>query len=495
MHRGINVNKPGKKIVSFLLAVLLVLTMTGCASRGDEDKPSGTEPVITTTVPQEEPSGDPPVSTTENIDKTLLYDDVSYEEMLKNLDKNTERFEPNLQAYLKEVVSIAYQNAGELCSVLGSIGAPAPEILLNEKVVKSLGKIDRLRIVKESDDDYGALRKKYETSRYLDEENAIYVFLTGWNYTEQVQVVLEELVHAGQDYILEADVEFSDLQILTEGEANLYAWALAFGNINNDSLAFMTFPDNEDDLFQLYGAAHHDHAAASKFYIYLLSLVGYDVMNNLKNNDVDMKTVTDRITQLYGIDGERFYELMKLVMVDLATDIMNGRTNLMLKVEKMYNDCLLQKVEKLSSREEIEAFLKLYRFINIQFGTRHSYHDPEEDTYTDVTAENRYLSRKNIEAALFEKVKACGLLEDMVSGLPDDQATQKQIFDMIVDSPRPKNDGENYYAIDISASKITYAPADRSLTIENQNGSDCCISLDTGEVTGAVYAIDLPVYD
>ena len=490
MNRKNSADKPGIRLIGFLLAVLLVFTMTGCSPQKDADTTTETEPTVTVTAPQEESTSAPPVSVTEDIDAKMHYDDVSYEELMANLNENVKRFDPDLQAYVKDIVSIAYQNAGELCSALQATGIPKKEILLNEKVVKSLGKIDRLLVVTEMEDDYSALREKYETSRYVQDENAIYVFITGWNRTEQVQILLEELVHAGQDYALDANIDFSATEILTEGEANLYAWAMGFGNINNDALDFMRFRKSEDDLFQLYGAGYHDHAAASKYYIYLLSLVGYNVMNYLKYNEADLKTVTDRITQLYGVDGERFLELMCLVIVDLATNIEDMRTDMMLEVEKIYNECLLQKVEKLSSKEEIEAFLKLYRFINIQFGTRHLVQDQETDTYTDETAKDASLSRENIDSALFEKVSACGLLEDMVSGLPDDQTTQKQIFDMIVDSPRPEDYGDNYYSIDISASRIRYAPADRSLTIENQNGSHCRISLNKGTVTGEPYVID-----
>ena len=490
MNKSGNSNKLRKRIIGFMLAVFLVLTMTGCSFREEETDPLETDPVTTTTAPQEEPSSDPPVSTTENIEERITYDDVSHEQLMANLDENTKRFDPDLQAYVKEVVSIAYQNAGELAAVLHSLGAPDKEILLNEKVVKSLGKIDRLRVIKDSDEDYSALHQKFTTSQYVEKENAIYVFITGWNREEQVQVVLEELVHAGQDNILHADIGFSEAEILMEGEANLYAWAMGFGNINNDAIDFMYFKNNDDDIFQMYGAGHHDHAVASKYYIYLMSLVGYPVMNYLYHNDADMKVVADRISQLYGIDGDHFLKLMEDVMVDLASDLHDCRTDMMLEIEKTYNECLMQKVSQLSSKEEVEAFLNLYRFINIQFGTRHCYHDPEKDTYTDVTAEDSYLSRAGLEFALFEKAKTFGVLEDLVLGWPDEETTQKQIFDRIVDSPRPENYGDNYYSIDLSAGKITYSPADRSLTIQNQNGSGCRIWLDTGKVTGTVYEID-----
>ena len=492
MRRKANAIKPGIRIVSFLLALLLVFTITGCTSQKDSDTPSESEPVTTTTAPQQTSTTREPVSTTENIDEKMRYDKVSYEELVANLNENTKRFDPDLQAYVKDIVSIAYQNAGELCSVLQSVGVPEKEILLNEKVIKSLGKIDLLRIFSEMDDDYSEFWNQYQTSRYVKEENAIYMFVTSWNQTEQVQILLEELVHAGQDYVLDSDVDYSVTEILTEGEANLYAWAMGFGNINNDALDFMRFRKNDNDLFQLYGAGHQDHAAASKYYIYLLSLVGYNAMNYLKYNDVDMKVITDKISQLYGVDGEHFFNLMVDVIVDLATGIEDGRTDMMLEIEKTYNECLLQIVETLSSKEEIEAFLKLYRFINIQFGTRHLVRDQETDNYTDVTAQDASLSREKIESALFEKMEACGLLKTMVSGLPADQAMQKQIFDLIVDPPRPEEYGDNYYSIDISASKISYAPERRLLTIQNQNGSGCRISLKTGTVTGETFEIDFP---
>lgn len=490
MNRKGNAGKPGKQITGFILAVLLVLTMTGCAFRGEKKNPSETEPV-TKTAPQEDPSDNQPVSetesTTEDVEKLVTYDDVSYEQLIANLNENTKRFDPELQAYVKEIVSIAYQNAGELSDVLRSVGVPDREVLLNEKVVKSLGKIDRLRIIHQEDDDYYPLYQKYTASRYVEEENAIYVFIVDWNSWEQVQIVLEELIHAGQDAIGGKSLSYSFFEILTEGEANLYAWPMGFGNINNDSLDFMYFKDNDDDLFQMYGAGYHDHAVASKYYVYLLSLVGYKTMNALYYDGVDMKAVADKLTQLYKIDGEHFLSLMDDVMVDLASSIPDARTNMMLEVEKTYNKCLMQKVSKLSSKEEVEAFLNLYRFINLQFGTRHSYHDPEKDTYQDVTAEDSYLSRASLESVLFEKAKSFGILEDLVSGWPEEETTQKQIFEMLVDSPRPKEDRLNFYSVEISASKIAYSPKDRSLTIQNQNGSDCTIMLDTGEVTGMIY--------
>ena len=117
MNKSGNSNKLRKRIIGFMLAVFLVLTMTGCSFREEETDPLETDPVTTTTAPQEEPSSDPPVSTTENIEEIITYDDVSHEQLMANLDENTKRFDPDLQAYVKEVVSIAYQNAGELAAV------------------------------------------------------------------------------------------------------------------------------------------------------------------------------------------------------------------------------------------------------------------------------------------------------------------------------------------------------------------------------------------
>lgn len=487
------------RITSLGLAAIMVVVMGGCTVNRDNDKnPVNNETITTSNIDLTKPnvSPDVKVDVKEEVEvKTPEVKNITYEELIESFDTSIEKFDDATQDYLGKIFSIAYSNADDLLSALSPANMPNKNVFFYEKIVKPLQKIDFFKIVSEEDEDYSDLRQKYTTSRYIKEENGIYMFITGWNQNEQVQIALEEIIHAGQDYLIESDsIDYAIFEILTEGEANLYAWALAFGNINNDSLDFFYFKDRGKDLFQMYGSGHNDHSIASKYYVYLLSLVGFESLDYLKENDVDMSSIASMLTSLYNIDGEKFLKDMADVMVDAACGIDNARTNIMLNVEKTYNDCLLKKISRLDSRKDVIKWIRLYRFINIQLGTRHLEKD-SNDNYHDITNKDEFLDRTKIEDILFEKATEFGILDDFVVGLPSDLPTQREIFEKgFVNSPRPEEYGDNFYSIDIFKSKITYKQG--NINIENMNGSNCVIPLDENKkVVGTPYEIDIPTYN
>ena len=489
----------GARITSIGLATLMALTMAGCTlnKRNNENKVNNAT-VITTIANNYTKSNvviDEPEPTTV-VQEVIVEEipNISYEKLMENFNNSIEKYDSNLQEYLNKIFSIAYNNADELLSALSPLGFPSKEAFLNEKLVKPLAKLDFFRVVKEEDDDFDELRSKYQTSRYVKDENGIYVFVADWNQLEQVQVVLEEIIHAGQDYLIDSDIDAAIFEILTEGEANLYAWILAFGNINNDSLDFFYHKNNNVDLYQMYGAGHHDHSIASKYYSYLLSLTDYNTLNSLKKNNVNMAVVANKISRDNGIDGEKFIKDMSDVMVDAATDIHDGRTDIMLRVEKTYNECMLKKVSNLTTKQQAIDYIRMYRFLNLQLGTRHSVHYEETNEYKDETDKDPNLSRVAIENKLFELSEQYGILNDFVVGVPEDKETRNVIFKTLVDSPRPEYDGYNFYSPDIFASKIEYDQSKKTLTIENQNGSGCVININTKKVDGKAYVYDIPEY-
>ncbi len=494
----------GARITSIGLATIMALTMSGCSLNRNNNENKANNATIVTTMANTEyttPNITPVETVTEPVQEettTVVYEevpDITYDELMENFNKNIEKFDTNTQKYLTEVFTIAYDNSDEFLNVVSPLGFPSKEAFLNEKIVKSLGKIKFFRVITEVDDNYSELRSKYQTSRYIQEENGIYVFVTSWNQNEQVQVVLEELIHAGQDSIIDSDLDYSTFEILTEGEANLYAWPLAFGNINNDSLDFFYYKNNNVDLFQMYGCGHHDHSIASKYYSYLLSLTDYKTLNILKQNGADMTVVSDRLSKEYGIDGEKFLKDMIDVMVDAASDIHDARTKIMLRIEKTYNDCMLQKISRIDNKKQAMDYIRMYRYLNIQLGTRHSVYYEETDEYKDETDKDPNVGRVGIENKLFELSEKYGILDEYVTGMPKDKETRKTIFKTIVDSPRPKEDGYNFYSPDIFASKISYDQSKKSLTIENQNRSGCVIGINSKKVKGNPYEIDIPYYE
>lgn len=491
------------RITSFGLAAVMAVTMAGCTVNRDNDKnPVNNETITTSTldvttpnevIQKNETEIETEIETSTPGTPKVIDVDISYDELIEEFYASIEKFDDATQDYLKNVFSIAYSNADDLIDTLSPLGIPNKNAFFRDKIVKSLEKIDFFKIVTEDSDEFSDLYQKYTTSRYVMEENGIYMFITGWNYTEQVQVALEEIIHAGQDNLIKANIDYATFEILTEGEANLYAWALAFGNINNDSLDFFRFKNNDKDLFQMYGSGHHDHSIASKYYIYLMSLVGYDVMNEMRNKYNPSLLIT-KLSSSYQLDGEKLLNDMADVMVDAACGIEDGRTDMMLNVEKTFNRCLEKKVSKLDNKKDVKDFIRLYRFMNIQLGTRHLQKD-SNGNYHDITNKDEFLSRTRIEDILFEKAKRFGILKDHVIGLPDDELIQRTIFNKgFIDSPRPDDYGDNFYSIDIFKSKVKYNS--NNLKIENMNGSRCTIPLDSNKkVAGVVCDIDIPTYN
>ena len=493
------------KVTSLGLAAVMAVTMAGCTLSRDNDKnPVNNETITTTTMEVEAPNitedAIEEVETTEEVKETApsvvkeVVQDITYDELLEKFDASIEKFDAPTKDYLKQVFEIAYSNADDLLNTLSPLGLPNKNAFFLQKIVKPLQKIDFFKVITEENDDYSDLYQKYTTSRYVKEENGIYMFVAGWNENEQVQVALEEIIHAGQDYLIDANIDYATFEILTEGEANLYAWALAFGNINNDSLDFFYFKNSKKDLFQLYGSGYHDHSIASKYFIYLMSLVGYDAIDDLKYNNVDLSDIETKLSTTYNINGPKLLSDMADVMVDAACKINDARTDMMLNIEKTYNECLTKKVSKLDSKKDVMDYIRLYRFMNIQLGTRHLVkHD--DGVYEDVTNKDEYLNRTHIEDLLFEKATEFGILKDYVVGLPEDVNIQRTIFDKgFVNSPRPDDYGDNFYSIDIFTSKITYKG--NSLNVENMNGSSCVIPLEGNKkVVGSTYDINIPTYD
>ena len=351
------------KITSLGLAAVMAVTMAGCTVSRDNDKnPVNNETITSTTLEVTSPNVTSPSEVTEaaevKIPETPKVEvaNITYEELMNEFYASIEKFDDATQDYLKSIFSIAYSNADDLIDTLSPLGIPNKNVFFQEKIVKSLEKIDFFKVVLEETDEYEELREKYETSRYVMEENGIYMFVTGWNQSEQIQVALEEIIHAGQDNLIKANIDFATFEILTEGEANLYSWALAFGNINNDSLDFFRYKDNDKDLFQMYGSGHNDHSIASKYYIYLMSLVGYDVMNEMRNKYNPSLLIT-KLSSSYQLDGEKLLNDMADVMVDAACGIEDGRTDMMLNVEKTFNKCLEKEVSKLDNKKDVKDFI------------------------------------------------------------------------------------------------------------------------------------------
>ncbi len=474
----------GIRIVGAVMALITAISFAGCSAKKNDSKIDGSKDLTTdsysdkTTGDNEknditvtESDGNKPTASeaVNSKDGKLSSGNAgnannagavkSLDSILKELENNTAKFSPDVRSYLKDLVKNAYNNYDNLADVLCKSSLPDKCTFLEEKIINPLKRVNSIEIISSDNPDFYELKREYETSRWLEDEKKIIVFCDGYNENNYPQILMEEIIHSGQEKLNTAKLGYSEYCIFAEGEANSFAWPLTFGKINNSGIEIFYDDESMNNTNYGYGTAYFTHALATKYYMYLLTLTDYDTVNKFKKT-LDSDVITDKISKLYGIDGAEFYNEMKDVIADAVSDIYDKRTPQMVYCEKVYNTCMNKKISNIGNAKEAKEVLNLYRYMNIQYGYEYSFYDEKNDIYVDKTNEKTG-NLKTIDN-LYNKCKKYGAF-----GVSDNSTKDKKAFHAFVSPER--NSDENIYFI--SCSNAAVKLEGDNLTVSNNLGT------------------------
>lgn len=467
----------GIRIIAAFMSFVTVISFVGCSAKKSEgSKGLTTESNITgdnekNGITATEPDGNKPTATgavnskdgkssSDNSSKTNNASATkSLDSILKELEKNTAKFSPDVRSYLKDLIKNAYNNYDNLADVLCKSSLPDKCTFLEEKIIDPLKRVDSIDIISSDNPNFYELKSEYETSRWIEEKKKIIVFCDGFNVDEYPQILMEEIIHSGQEKLNTAKLGYSEYCIFAEGEANAYAWPLTFGKINNSGIDIFYDDESMNNANYGYGTGYFYCALATKYYMYLLTLTDYDTVNKFKKT-LDSDVITDELSKLYGINGAEFYTKMKEVIVDSVSSIYDKRTPQMVYCEKVYNTCMSKKISNIDNAKEAKEVLNLYRYMNIQYGYEYSFYDEKNDTYVDKT--NEKTGNLRTIDNLYNKCKKYG-----VFSVSDNSAKDKKAFYAFVSPER--NSDENIYFISCSNADIKLSG--NNLTVINNLGT------------------------
>lgn len=452
--------KYGIRITSLVMSLITTISFAGCSVKKNDSKYDGSKVQTTNSYSDEiisdnekddiiiTDSNDNELTTSEAITKinneitkvnsnNSVTSTKSLDYILKELDSNTVQFSADVRNYLNDMIKNAYNNYDNLSNTLCQSKLPDKCTFLEEKIINPLKNVNSIDIITSSDPNFYELKSKYGTSRWIESEGKIIVFCDSYNEENYPQIIMEEIIHSGQEKLNTSNLGYSEYCIFAEGEANSYSWPLTFGKINNSGIDMFYDDESMNNTNYGYGTGYFTHALASKYYMYLLSLLDYDTVNEFKKT-LDSSVITDKLSKLYGIDGKEFYDEMNEVIADSASSIYDKRTPQMVYCEKIYNKCINQKINSINSKDSAKDVLDLYRYMNIQYGYEYTCYDEESELYVDKTNDKiNYLETIN---NLYNKCNKYGAFS-----VSDNMNKDKEAFYAYVCPER--NDDEKIYFI------------------------------------------------
>lgn len=381
----------GIRITSFSLATLITLSMAGCSLKRNDNK----EKIITSTTSISETITN--ISTSDEVLETLNQTTASsmdheYNKLLKELEKNTKQFDSSVQTILKELVTTIYNNKDNVNEILDCFGFPDVETIINERIIKELKDIKFIYIKTSEDDEYYDDLEKFGGSHYSKKEKGIYVLCEP---EEVLHVLAEEIFHSGQTWE-EACNEFNTYCLLGEGEANLYSWLLVDGCINPNEYYF--YEGKNDNIVNIgYGLGNGYYVLATKYYMYLNALLGYDTIEEFKNT-LNSSMLTNKLNEMYGIDGERFYNNILEIIAD-GSEYAGTKNDQFVKCENTFITCMNVMINGAKSNEEKQNILNKYKYLN-QFGYKNEVYDNDGNLIKDGT-NDKLEGRKDLLDKLF----------------------------------------------------------------------------------------------
>ena len=397
----------------------------------------------------------------------------NYDELLATLKTNASQFDTDTQQELEELFNIIYTNYDNVSDLLKFNGFPSKDDLIMEKFIEPLKNIKFIKTIKQGDENFlDNLDRIGGASCYKKEENGIYLVYWGSeSEAERHRVLFEEIIHSTQKELTESDtMDGCDYYIFGEGEANAISGLLVEDKINNTNSFLFYDENNKNHEYCNHGIGGYHYTLASKYYMYLVTLVGYDTVNSFKEN-TDSKIISDKLTNLYGIDGIEYYDNMKKVIADAFSDITDKRTDMFVENEQIYYRCLDKRLSYINTEEETKDFFDLYRYMINQYGSEYNEYD-ENGNYIDKTSTK--FDRSAIEEKLFNKMVSFKIFDN----LSESKNNQKAIFYALL-YPKRKYD-ESCYPSSLKKCNVSYDG--ENVIIEY--GKDCFVTnLNSRETT------------
>ena len=231
-----------------------------------------------------------------------------------------------------------------------------------------------------------------------------------------------------------------------EGEANAWAYMLTYPTIENESdVLFYPEKGNEDKMYTFFGTGNSFYTLATRYYMQLLTLVGYDAVEEFKKNP-DSSKIVEILSSKYGIDGKTYYDNMQKVTESAMNYEDSKNIDLLVGNEEIYFKCLEKKLASANSNDEVLELFNYSRYYNSQYaGLYQTYKGGRYVSEKYLSAKENYL--KN----LFLKVEDTGAL----NGLASDSDERFKIFYAIM-NPEVDIHNEGKQPVSLATSKITY---------------------------------------
>lgn len=414
-----------KEVLCYLMIACLSISICGCSAKKiDTDEGEKISSKTYTESTTEDLKRKYPVS----FEKYKKNDIISNEELIDSFNNNVAHFDKETQTLLRKNLDEMMKNGDKLSSVLRACGFPDANVAINENFVKPLKNIKFIYFYGSGDAERDKKAMESGTSFFSDEDQGIYVYFPfSQKETEIRKMLKEECIHGSQDNIVNHNLGYEDYLIFGEGKANLFSWVLTDGCVNNEG-AYCSSDENLNE-YENYGLSYGAYCFSTKYYVYLCALLGYKIMAEFEEN-ISTEILMKSLSVNYNIDGEKFYNDMKSVIAFASENNWPDVFNEYLDIEKTFWKCMEHRLDRMNSKEDVEAFFELYRYLNLQFGFGYyefvANHDDGSTEYANRT--DKKLDLSVLDNKLFEKMEKFGILSD-VNG---NKEIRRKIFNSLV---------------------------------------------------------------
>lgn len=438
------------RVTSFVMSLVTIITMGGCNLKKDKEDISKSS---ISSVTYEDLKDDIKTTIEDNISSNILTNnditkkkdentkkidskDENLNDLINLLDKNTQKYSSSVRNKLRNLIILSYNNLEDFERVFSSVKVPNKYELIKNKLIMPLENIDDIKFLNsEKNDNYYELLERESTSCYEQKDKTIYIFED--KIIDSVdKVLLEEIIHAGQN--MDNTYDFSKYLIEKEGEANFYSSIFAYGKINNTYFCSMNDEGNLDSMYLGYGLGFNCHSFASKYYAYLLALTDYETMEVYEMTG-DSNPLINKISTTYKIDGNKFYDEMREVVLDLSSNICDKKVKEAINCENTFLACMNQKIDNINSKEETLEMINLFRYLNLQFGFEKFSYDSNDNV---VFSTDKVINRKETINKLYNKCK-----EYNSFNISSDENTNKKAFNALLNARRDEENIIQFFSI------------------------------------------------
>lgn len=432
------------RITSLFLSTVTAVTMAGC--KLNKNKNNNENTITTTSISMESENTSPISESLPDIDtveitkleaeqRRKIQDEKEYKKLKPELDNAIKKYPSEVQKELKELFDTVYTNYDDIYNLLKFSKIPKKEELINNLLINPLK--NNIKTIKFTNTG---------SSSYFDYDKKE-ICIAKENEKVRKNVLFEEIIHSTQmNVINKLDSTTAEYCNWGEGEANAWAYMLTYPTIENESdVLFYPEKGNEDKMYTFFGTGNSFYTLATRYYMQLLTLVGYDAVEEFKKNP-DSSKIVEILSSKYGIDGKTYYDNMQKVTESAMNYEDSKNIDLLVRNEEIYFECLEKELSCANSNDEVLELFNYSRYYNSQYAGLYQ-----------IYKGGRYVSEKYLSAKenylknLFLKVEDTGAL----NGLASDSDERFKIFYAIM-NPEVDIHNEGKQPVSLATSKITY---------------------------------------